>query len=121
MKPSSQFAWLLLVLSLTTWAEDEAPVAIHPAAESGAVLVAGKSAATGAEVVQGLQSLTPAQLDKVLTRYDKFDDNTKRQFKDALAKPNPFVIALLTNAANRIAAESRQQLAETIAQVKAGK
>ena len=79
-----------------------------------------KSAVTGAEVVQGLQSLTPTQLDKVLTRYDKFDDNTKRQFKDALAKPNPFVIALLTNAANRIAPESRQQLADTIAQVKAG-
>ena len=79
------------------------------------------TAATGAEVVQGLQSLTPAQLDRVLAEYDKFDDNTKRQFKDVLANPNPFMLSLLTSAANRIAPESRQQLADTIARVKAGK
>lgn len=80
---------------------------------------AAPSSVSGADVVQGLQSLTPAQLDRVLADYDKFDDNTKRQFKDALANPNPFIIGLLTSAANRIAPESRQQLADSIAKVKA--
>lgn len=82
---------------------------------------ASENDVSGEQVVQGLQSLTPEQLDQVLAQYDKFDDNTKRQFKDILAKPNPFTISLLTNAANRIAPESRRQLADTIARVKAGK
>ena len=86
-----------------------------------AIAAPAASGVTGAEVVQGLQSLTPAQLDRVLAEYDKFDDNTKRQFKDVLANPNPFMLSLLTSAANRIAPESRQQLADTIARVKAGK
>ncbi|GAB2181425.1 hypothetical protein DLREEDagrD3_16480 [Denitratisoma sp. agr-D3] len=97
-----------------TWAQTTEP----------ALLASGSQAASdvsGAAVVEGLQSLTPSQLDRVLADYDKFDDNTKRQFKDALAKPNPFVIALLTSAANRIAPESRRQLADSIARVKAGK
>lgn len=76
---------------------------------------------SGAEVVKELQSLTPEQLDRVLANYDKFDANTKRQFKDALAHPNPFILSLLTTAADRIAPESRQQLAAEIARVKAGR
>lgn len=79
------------------------------------------STVTGAEVVRGLQSLTPEQLDRVLANVDKFDANTKRQFKNALAHPDPFTISLLTTAADRIAPESRQQLAVEIAKAKAGK
>ncbi len=109
-------AWLTLA-ALPTWAGGQTalPEATSTASESN------KSAVSGADVVQGLQSLTPAQLDRVLADYDKFDDNTKRQFKEVLAKPNPFMISLLTSAANRIAPESRQQLADSIARVKAGK
>jgi hypothetical protein len=79
------------------------------------------SVATGAEVVRGLQSLTPDQLDRVLARVDKFDDNTKRQFKDAVLHPTPFTTSLLTVAADRISPESRQQLADAIVKVKAGR
>lgn len=118
--------WLAAILAMSisafVWADGESIGRTQASAASNdAVKEAGKPTVSGTEVVQGLQSLTPAQLDRVLADYDKFDDNTKRQFKDVLAKPNPFMISLLTSAANRIAPESRQQLADSIARVKAGK
>lgn len=82
---------------------------------------ANKPVPGGAEVVRGLQSLTPDQLDKVLAQVDKFDDNTKRQFKDAVLHPSPFTTSLLVAAADRISPESRQQLADAIVKVKAKK
>lgn len=102
-------------------AEEGASQEAAPTVLAAQTAGANRPAVSGAEVVEGLQSLTPAQLERVLADYDKFDDNTKRQFRDALAKPNPFVIALLTSAANRIAPESRRQLADSIARVKSGK
>lgn len=95
--------------------------ALADAAEPAAAKKPAAGGVSGAEVVKELQSLTPEQLDRVLANYDKFDANTKRQFKDALAHPNPFIISLLTAAADRIAPESRQQLAADIARVKAGR
>lgn len=119
MKMKASFAGLVLLTLAAGAAAGIEPVSATASAPApDAPKTAGVS---GADVVRGLQSLTPAQLDQVLARYDKFDADTKRQFKDALAHPNPFIISLLTTAADRIAPESRQQLAAEIARVKAGK
>ncbi|HEX5392574.1 MAG TPA: hypothetical protein VFW68_04800 [Rhodocyclaceae bacterium] len=106
--------------SLTLGAIADVGAAANANVES-ATPAAKVNAVTGAEVVRGLQSLTPEQVDRVLSKVDKFDANTKSQFKNALLHPDPFIIGLLTTAADRIAPESRQQLAAEIAKVKAGK
>lgn len=108
----------LASLAFAATAATNSDVADGDAATATATATAKTGGATGADVVRGLQSLTPDQLDKVLAQVDKFDDNTKRQFKDAVLHPSPFTTSLLTAAADRISPESRQQLADAIVKVK---
>lgn len=74
---------------------------------------------SGADLVKLLQGLPAAQQDLVLQHYPQFDAAQRKDLIDGLA--NPLGAALVASRLDQLSADSRQTLADLIAQAQAGK